>query len=241
MPIDPDKFLCERCGYELAGIEPEMPCPECGMPVAASQPERRTGSPWQRGPGPIAWARTVLLVLFQPRKFWRIVRPEPGRSLGLLAVNLAVSVAMIMPILVSLHASMLYIASFFVVGIMLLAALTSIEFTGIRFLGARHGYRVTAAVALSVVGHASVGWLISGVGVTAAGVVLKELFASMRPFPRGVQPFALIAAVFGPIIVAMVVFSLLSGVGYHAMRFANRPRANRPAAQLHATTLQRPT
>lgn len=42
-------MLCERCGYEIEGLEDQALCPECGRPLADSSPEiTRPGSAWQR-------------------------------------------------------------------------------------------------------------------------------------------------------------------------------------------------
>lgn len=111
----PATLLCERCGYpiedfvrEAAGAshaDPAGNCPECGEPIAASLPARRTGSPWQNrgarvfrkriyrvGLGLIGpWLATNYAALRQPRTLFRTMRIEARSGTGLLWINLVVA------------------------------------------------------------------------------------------------------------------------------------------------------
>ncbi len=98
----------------------------------------------------------------------------------------------------------------------MLLALTSIEFTGMRFFGRRRRWRTTPGVALVICAHASVGWLIGGMGVALGWIVGGNL-------PGLTGSGLLWMAVFAPFIGGMVVFSLLAGSGFHALRFVNDP------------------
>jgi hypothetical protein len=109
--VTPATLLCEACGYpiedfvhESAG-EPTGNCPECGEPVAASLPRRRTGSAWQNrhvrtfrrrifrvGLGLVGpWLETNFAALKRPQKLFRSLRIEPKSGTGLLLINLYVA------------------------------------------------------------------------------------------------------------------------------------------------------
>ncbi|MCC7388690.1 MAG: hypothetical protein IT431_07960 [Phycisphaerales bacterium] len=66
------ELLCDRCGYSLAGTPDTPVCPECGLDFAASR-AMRVGSPWQRRPSMWSWLKTVVLMIFRPRRTLGIV------------------------------------------------------------------------------------------------------------------------------------------------------------------------
>jgi hypothetical protein len=66
------ELLCDRCGYSLEGTPNTPVCPECGLDFAASR-AMRVGSPWQRRPSLWSWLKTVVLMIFRPRRTLGIV------------------------------------------------------------------------------------------------------------------------------------------------------------------------
>lgn len=187
------------------------------MPVARSWPDRRPGSPWQRCAGFAPLALTWWAVLARPRTVWNevSVRPRPAASL----LPLTLAVAALLPAVATavptgrFRNSLAYSAVFFVVAWLLMLALTSIEFTGVRFFGRQRGWRITPPIALIICAHASVGWLAGSAGMALAWLVGTRISA--------VRDTALYALVFAPFIAGMCLFSLLAGAGFHALRFAN--------------------
>jgi len=185
-------------------------------------PAARPGSPWQRRAGLRPLFATWWEVLRRPRAVWSEVGvlPRPAASLllaTLTAAALLPALALMIPSRKWGTTSGVYtLANFFGVWFVMLA-LTSVEFTGIRFFGARRGWRITPAVALVICAHAATGWLVGG-----AGVALAWLVGANTLLVSDTVLWALIAAFF---LGGMCLYSLLAGAGFHALRFVNDPAA----------------
>ena len=162
-------------------------------------------------------------------RFWVQVQVERRRSGALLLVNLLLASLGATTVLLPGPAFQVppvpYLIAFFIVSWLLAAAMTSVEFTGIRLLGGRRGYRITARSALTIVSHASYGWIIAGVGMGIAGNVARRFdwlwdgtASTVTGFPD-IVVYGLIVAV--PVLVGMSVFSGWAGVGAFSMRYAN--------------------
>ncbi|MBL0927862.1 MAG: hypothetical protein IBJ11_09455 [Phycisphaerales bacterium] len=231
--IEPDRVLCESCGYDLRGLSASAACPECGRSVSSSLPTARRGSPWQRRPGLAGWLRTAAAVLGDRRTLWPGVEVELDRSALLFATNIGVASAIpvVSLLLAGGHADF---APFFFLGLAaVFTGLTWTEMTGLRFFGARRGWRTTAEVAGSVCAHASVGWILSGVAVALAWQVHARTDWLVRLAQSGVFGYrvgvlvslpAMLAAAF---LSGLLLFEMLVYSGFRAMRFANRPAPGR--------------
>ena len=85
-------LLCERCGYPLSGLEGEPVCPECGLAVTESMPERRVGTAWQRGASVRAYLRTAIETLVRRRATFHDLRlVVNGRMRWLLVIHFALA------------------------------------------------------------------------------------------------------------------------------------------------------
>ncbi len=231
---DPFALLCEACGYPLAGIADMPACPECGTPISDSLPARREGSPWQKSRSITSALATDWALLRHPIRFWRVVRLHQPIATGLLIANITLS-ALIPTLALALvmrlpthRLNFAYLPFFFLGGVLIYTILSAIEFLGLPFFAARRGWRVPIDAAFVIIAHASGAWLISGVGVALAWIAHNLLltyapaFAS-RPLAGGASPAnMLLVAHFVLFLVGVVIFSLLSGAGWRALRYANR-------------------
>jgi hypothetical protein len=202
--MDETTLLCERCGYNLSGTGPDGVCPECGLTVGESLPARRTGSPWQRRPGPLSWVRTGLATLLRPTRTFRALRIRPEGATLLSLLNLWLAGALIADPWVGTFIADpartardlsdprqlgLYAVSWLVWGLgvgWVLLLLTWVEYAGVRFFAARRGWRLTRAAAWQVCAHSTVGWLVCG---SLAILILAAVQACVRLFgmPLGGQ------------------------------------------------------
>lgn len=188
--------MCERCGYCIEGLPAAGNCPECARPIATSLPSTRPGTPWQRSPGFVAWARTNVLMLRRPGPTLRAMAIERGRARMLRRLNIAAAAAIftLAPALLAgvqlLRREAPYVLADLtwpwaeasvrwllvlgtVLGLWLCAAvtlsmLTTIEAWGIRTFGRVHRSRITPTVAGAITAHATAGWLAGSV-LAAAG------------------------------------------------------------------------
>lgn len=144
-------LLCERCGYVIEGLDEAGACPECGMPVADSLPQRRVGTPWQQKPGVRSLVRTWWMTLRHPIRTLDIARVDAPNGTRLAGWTC-------LPTLVAWPVFM---------------GLTWIEARGLRFFSRQRGGRITPAIAWMIVGHAAVGWLVLTIGVGIGLAILK--------------------------------------------------------------------
>jgi len=72
IPAETD-LLCEGCGYVLSGLPPgrDARCPECGKPLAESDPDLRRPAPWEARRGLGTLVSTSLHAFFRPTDFYR--------------------------------------------------------------------------------------------------------------------------------------------------------------------------
>lgn len=216
-------LLCEFCGYDLSGADASGVCGECGRPVSESLPEARSGTVWQNAGGPVCLVRTGVAVALAPRGVWSRVRVD-ARSSGLLLASNAVLAGLIFGVGID----RLALAPLFAV---VVVALSFVEYLGLRTFGKKNGWRVTNGVALTVVGHASFGWLISAIGASVGwqsgqalggGLALPQVLWSLVGSTSITWASVLGLVGFG---CGLAVFEVLVYLGVRRCRFANPPSA----------------
>ncbi len=249
-PVGEHLLLCERCGYPLEGLPahgPEANCPECGLAIAASLPSRRKGSAWLVEPGPGALMRTAWLMVRHPVAGWDTVRVDQKRSRNLeVLMSMVAGVVGAIPLaarpflpigkylrpedarLADLALlSMVFFSvcmPFLTVCVLLLIAL---EKRGVRFVGKRRGWRITPAIAQTVCGHATVGWIFCAV-LTWTGIWLQSVPSVLATIERATSAAGFNASIphivlpFVGFVAGMMVFEALVYIGIRQMRFANR-------------------
>ena len=199
-----------------------------------SLPIQRRGSRWQRQPSLVSLAATNWGVLRRPIRFWSDVRIHEPRVALLLGINLAIAALLpTLALLVSMcgpirHLNVRYLGSFFLGCVALMAFLTFIEFAGLSFFARQRGWRVPRDSSFVIVSHASVGWIISGLAVGLVWVTwtlidfYNPALLATRLGSLGVLGDLLAPGIGLAFVSGMIVFSLLAGAGWRALRFANR-------------------
>lgn len=247
-----NELLCEGCGYVLEGSRSVPACPECGLAVADSMPERRKGTPWQQRPSVGNWLCTSWMTLRHPARTFRAARIDPAlrwRDEGLLWDNLAAASVLGLLVLMLGFAGDVFSALggvatavvFSPIVVLPLAMLTELERIGIRFFGRRRGWRIDRAASLVVCAHASIGWVIATVLASVGFLVSWPLHDLVRRqyTPGAANAYSLDVYRAIPVVmpllgffVGLLVFETLVWIGVRACKFANRPQSQvgeRPA------------
>lgn len=236
-------LLCEGCGYVIEGLPRNNVCPECGRSIESSLPEARIGTIWQRADNPgwrEAW-QTMRAMLWRPKSIIDTVRIDDHRSWDLLTWCAKVaSLISLLWTLVACTASLfsgdlqlflcVCIAMGFVgfIGFVLqglaIVLLVRIERIGMRFIGARHRWRIDHTVSRVVCAHAAVGWLTGGVliSVSISALIVAMIATSDRKDPY-LLPEALFVSYFGSWFLGLLHFESLVYLGMRRCRYANRP------------------
>ncbi len=175
----PDEHdLCEQCGYPLRGLSADGACPECGKPIAESDPARRTGLPWQNERSVGMWLRTAAMIALRPKHGFQQLRIDRVASVGraadrwhlvsyaclvgalwLLCFALAGGLTPLRdPLLKSTVATMMFAGPALAV-----IGLSYIEALGVAWFSRRRGWRVAFRLAERVVCYSAIGWLPAGI------------------------------------------------------------------------------
>lgn len=246
----PDEFtlLCERCGYEIENLPTEGDCPECGKPIAESLPERRPGTPWQHTQTWRALLRTGWTTVRSP--LLTLDTMQANEEIGVNQSNrltiLAGAIASV-PVMLAITLAEPLIGPFVAPVVLLvvtsfvapfLSLLTYIEVRGIQFFAARRGGRLTTAMAWSICGHGSAGWVLAASGTSiGASVAVLAVSAIVRgeftPTLNTLVSVGSTLALLG-FLAGFLFFETFAWLGVRRCKFANRARPDEPE-QITAT------
>lgn len=229
-----DAFLCESCGYDLAGLGEEGACPECGTALAESHPRRRVGTPAQQRPTLASIWRTNVGVL-RSRGLWATVSVSRTHRFGtralfthnVIAAAVLIGVIITMPGPIAARGATLgYAITFGAMFTVLLGFLSTLEYLGVRYFGRQRRWRVSSAVASVVCAHASVGWIIAaallGVGWhIGQRLSPAPLFTIPEPTSGGIPVTWPVLLPIAGFFIGLLVFETLVYIGVRRLRFAN--------------------
>ncbi len=232
-----DDFLCGRCGYELNGLARDRVCPECARPIEASHPDARVGTSWQRGER-LGYVKTLRAGLARPRRMFDVCRIDAAsvQVLKWLHFSLAAAVMSGAHVMAAMMWGRQHVAEILLVAAvlllpglwLLLALLSEVERRGIMLWGRAGGRRINAAVASTIVAHASAGWVAASVLVFAGTLLGAHLFW-LSETRAGFTAYDLyVAPAIGPGVGAflgLLWFEILVYVGVRRCQYANPPEA----------------
>jgi hypothetical protein len=187
-----DALLCERCGYELDGLELDTGCPECALPIRTSLPRRRPGSPYQNRRKLTSLFKTMLLVMFCPKRTIRNLDIDKGSGVSMMWKGLFVSAVLFTLAYLSLTIGMFIVFSpgnavstilgpvimIIVVGLVVWLVPVGYAFLGylrVRWLARQRASRMPVAVAWTITGHASLGLMLAPL-MMALGLLVQTPF-----------------------------------------------------------------
>ncbi len=251
-PRDPGAvLLCERCGYEIEGLPAEAACPECGRGVAESDPGLRIGTPWQRRAGTGSYLATLWASVRSPGRVLRELDPGLGAS-GLMRVHAWVVAGLVMlPWAIALApdfvrgrtnawppsipqpfgdrvAIAVLVIAFGALAGGAVVALSHMEARGLRILAWQRGWRFGPRLALAIVSHGGVGWVVAALfaGSGSAGAFAawdrRWSFEVLGVWVNAPVVFTVIA--FGGAVLGFLSFETFAWYGLRKCRFANTPR-----------------
>jgi hypothetical protein len=169
-------------------------------------------------------------MLRRPSTVWPDARPEKSQSSLLLMTNSLVASLLGTLALIpgpQWNPRVGYVIAFCACFYTLVIFLTIVEMIGVRLFVRRNGWARARPYESAIMGHASYAWLLSGAGVATSSQVLQHIGPtrlSQAMSPLGISgTTAAIAFIGASFALGMAAFSLLSGFGFRALRFANRP------------------
>jgi hypothetical protein len=220
-------LICETCGYPIHDKQPDDRCPECGEPVAASNPHLRVGLPWQRSYSLQHWVKTFALIATRPRQAFRKLNfDREGPASRLFLLTHACSIGLCWGLAAGLMglADLLWAWGQGMLAAKAVLLLTYVEAAGVTVFSQRRGWRVPCAHAERVVCYAAVGWWPAAVALFF--LLHQGVFTELRQISSrlGISGLAAVQPVLAALGLGLMflVFELLVWTGVRQIKYANR-------------------
>lgn len=233
--------LCERCGYDVDVLPKHQVCPECGCAIDGV----RSGSAWQQRPSVASWLTTNIAMVLHPLRTFSQVIPERTRSVRLLWTN-SVATAILFAIVPMLpgpgrsgvrtwltdssasRAECVVAGMILLVGPFIIAGLSFAEGLGFRLIGTRRKWRITRDAAISIVSHASIGWMVIAALTVVCMAGANQVSDSAMRHGTGPNRLYLMLLPAGAALLgaglSLVYFETLAYIGLLRCRYANAPK-----------------
>lgn len=216
--------LCEHCGYPLQGLNPTGDCPECGTPIAASDPSHRTGLPWQNRMSFTSWLQTAWWIAARPTQAFGLLRLGGSNTHEqcFLLIHALVIAAGWAAFAWWRDGRWFAIALHGVIALMAVCMMTYIEVLGVTYFSWRRGWRVPWALAERIACYASPAWIPAA--TVLAAFSMMERASVFAPLLSRLGPHAATGYLIGNVVllgVSMLGFETLVWIGVRRTRFAN--------------------
>jgi hypothetical protein len=216
-PFPPTHILCEQCGYDIhkrvqelsnAALQTEA-CPECGRPLAASDPAHKPGTKLElRGDlssqgmnvrEQIAWCVAFFRSAKQQYIAMRCTKPSRVRDMMITRASIANSAAAALWVIgLTLNpqsqraSTQMAVAHFglimlaIIVGVVLaLFLLTWLESRGMVIVSKLRGHRLTQTNSNAIAAHACTGWLTGAyIGLVLVALTAAASFIASTTMPN---------------------------------------------------------
>jgi hypothetical protein len=218
--------LCEACGYALKGLRAEGACPECGLAIAESSPDIRTGPAWQARTTPANALRVAIDLASGPHRFFRTMRADGSNvppRLFLLLVATLIGLGWYLAVAAFSRTSPFWAVVQGLIVCDSVILLSYIEALGVVYFSRRRGWRVPVRLAERLACYSAIGWVPAAalmwgaIRLVANGSIdhwMRRLLSAWEPW-QSLALLVLVAAI------AMLWFEVLVWIGVRQTRHAN--------------------
>lgn len=261
-----EALLCERCGYELEGLDLDTDCPECALAIRTSLPRRRPGSPYQNRRKTTSLLKTFFLILFRPKRTIRNLDIDRGSGVAMMWHGLFVSTALFSLAYLVFTSTMFIMMSpgSFALGMLVAPVFTicaiglvlwllgvgyaALGYARVRWLANQRGSRMPVATAWTITGHASMGLTLAPL-MMGAGLLVQMPFTLIflfndSPSDGSLAVAGVLSMISGflfilAIPIALVEFEVLLSMCTRRLRYRNLVTPE-PVGHAHAALVREP-